>query len=89
MYSAGASQNMWRGTLGNINLSAGTCDITLATTNNFDTVDTANGDFVVIFSHRGDANLQPAQTDRYGWLGDGDGQTQDSAAANHWAIMVK
>jgi hypothetical protein len=83
----GASRNVWSGTIGNIDITAGTADITLDATTNFDTVNDGSTDFVVIFADRDSADLQTCQSNLYGWLGDASGETQDSAAATHKAIV--
>jgi hypothetical protein len=88
VYDAGTPTNntVWSGSLGNINLSAGTYDITLDDTTNFDTINSANGAFVVIFADRDNANIQPCQL-LYGFLGDSNGKVQDSGATDHSAIV--
>jgi hypothetical protein len=82
-----ANQNVWRGTV-NVtaaDIAAGTCTIELENANNFDNLK----DYVMIFSHRGDANLQTCQTDLYGWLGDSSNQVTDSASAKSTPILVR
>jgi hypothetical protein len=88
LYSAGANQNMWRGTIGTINLAAGTYTIELDTDNNFSTVLAANGEFVVMFANRDHEDIQTCQLD-YGWLGRADGLVVDKDANTSSAILIK
>jgi hypothetical protein len=56
----------------------------------FDTVNAANGEWVIQFSHRADANLQTCQTRWYGWLGQpaNGARVTDSGGTKHPAITV-
>jgi hypothetical protein len=89
-YATGEYQNVWQGTLTGsaINLGTGAFEIELDGTNNFDTVDTANGDFVVIFADAAHANIQTCQLD-YGWLGDENGEVANNAGTKRSAILIK
>lgn len=88
-YSAGGSQNMWRGTIEvtEADLAAGTCTVELATSNNF-AASTDGKTYAVVFSQRADSNMQACQTAMYGWLGNSNGIVTDSGAVEYPAITV-
>jgi hypothetical protein len=76
------NRNWFHGTIGSIDIDAGTATITLDDASNFD----ENSDHVVFFEKRDDSGLQSCQTDVYGWLGDEDGIVTDSGATEYRAI---
>ncbi|MHC4649097.1 MAG: hypothetical protein ACYTBJ_26905 [Planctomycetota bacterium] len=87
----GASRNCWEGTLSqptSAQVSGNDCTITLDDTTNFDTVNAANGDFVIKFGRLDDAATQPCQSSLYGWLGGQDGRVLDADSVPQPAIQL-
>lgn len=87
-------QNVWRGTmqaldLGDIsgNVSTGVSSIDIELDGNIAAFDTT-ADYIVIFADRADALLQQCQTELFGWLGDSNGQVEDSDGNTKAAIKV-
>jgi hypothetical protein len=89
-----AGQNVWMGRAsvavadGDLTSGSGTIDIELDDTNNFSTVASNNGEFIVVYAPRDDADLQPCQTLYYGWLGDAAGNAEDSSGGLSRSLMV-
>jgi hypothetical protein len=81
-YDSGASRNVFHGTIGTIDITAGTAVVTLDDATNFD----ETKDHVLIFELRTDSGLQSCQTVYYGNLGDDEGITTDSGANDYRAI---
>ena len=79
---SGAGRNMFHGTIGTIDLTAGTAVVTLADATNFDD----SLDHVLFFERRTHASLQACQTAVYGWNGDSTGLVTDSSAVDSRAI---
>jgi hypothetical protein len=88
---AGASRNCWEGTLAqptSVQVSGDDCVITLDDTTNFDTVNAANGDFVIKFGRLDDSATQPCQANLYGWLGSSNGRVNDADSVPQPAIQL-
>lgn len=88
----GASQlilgtNAWTCTVGSVDVSSGTCALTLGTGYASFPASTS-GRYILMFERRNSADLQPCQTDIYGWLGNASGLVTDSASATHTAIQA-
>jgi hypothetical protein len=87
-----ASLNVWRGTMEVVQLSdvtgSGTASIDVTLDGGGSLFDISN-DYVILFSDRADSDLQPCQTQYYGWLGDQNNEVTLSDASKQSAILVK